>query len=573
MSRYGMVNRPTLTRARESRQGVASCPMGSFRSAPSLQFDDRLATVLSQPVRSTHDRAVRWRQLVDLVASSAGEGDRVLLEQAITVIRFDAVNISEPVRAAAARSIAGKPIPLTLLRIFAADKLSVAAPLFTSIRLTGQALASVRVVASPDVAAMLDRLFPAENAPSASAGVEAPMSSGADQLEQLNEKSAELPRHAERRDSEGSVARPLESPPESGVDLSANIGSLPSPKRVNVSDYDDLPPPLFRWESNPQGEIDWVEGAPRGALIGRSLVDTADGGAIAEQLEQALDARSPFRDCPINLGDVGAVRGSWTLGGAPVFNSSDGRFIGFRGIARRVTPELADSHSSAQTDRPVGHDALRELIHEIKTPLNAIIGFAEIIDGQYFGPAHRQYRERAAQIVGNARLLLQASDDLDFVARHQSGRFDSPAPVRVADFAFSVADHLTSLAQSRGIVLQIANNEAASANSRIDGGLAQRLIDRFAETMLKAATDGERLAGRLVATDPDLALSIDKPLALMGVENGQLLNAEYAVRQDDPSGLGFGFNLRLVNGLASLAGCRLEIGDRSISLILPLVKT
>ena len=44
-------------------------------------------------------------------------------------------------------------------------------------------------------------------------------------------------------------------------------------------------------------------------------------------------------------------------------------------------------------------DALREMVHEIKTPLNAIIGFAEIIDGQYLGPAHRRYRERAASIV------------------------------------------------------------------------------------------------------------------------------------------------------------------------------
>ena len=45
-------------------------------------------------------------------------------------------------------------------------------------------------------------------------------------------------------------------------------------------------------------------------------------------------------------------------------------------------------------------DSLRELVHEIKTPLNAIIGFAEIIDGQYLGPADRRYRERAGEIVG-----------------------------------------------------------------------------------------------------------------------------------------------------------------------------
>ena len=38
--------------------------------------------------------------------------------------------------------------------------------------------------------------------------------------------------------------------------------------------------------------------------------------------------------------------------------------------------------------------------------MNAIIGFAEIIDGQMLGPADRHYRTRAAEIVGQARLLL-----------------------------------------------------------------------------------------------------------------------------------------------------------------------
>jgi signal transduction histidine kinase len=70
-------------------------------------------------------------------------------------------------------------------------------------------------------------------------------------------------------------------------------------------------------------------------------------------------------------------------------------------------------------------EALRETIHEIKTPLNAIIGFAEIIDGQYLGPAHRNYRQRAAEIVAQARMLLAADRRSGFCsapAKPQSGR-------------------------------------------------------------------------------------------------------------------------------------------------------
>ena len=77
-----------------------------------MRFDDRLATVLSQPVGSPHDRAVRWRQLVDLVARSGGQADRGLLDKAIELIRADRAAIRQPIRAAAARSIAASPSSL-----------------------------------------------------------------------------------------------------------------------------------------------------------------------------------------------------------------------------------------------------------------------------------------------------------------------------------------------------------------------------------------------------------------------------------------------------------------------------
>ena len=128
------------------------------------------------------------------------------------------------------------------------------------------------------------------------------------------------------------------------------------------------------------------------------------------------------------------MAGEWQISGAPAFAPGDGRFIGYRGIARRGQPEPEPLAIRPAGRMPSGHDALREMIHEIKTPLNAIIGFAEIIDGQYFGPAHSRYRERAAEIVINARALLEAAEDLDFVARLQSARVSASGGT---DFAVS----------------------------------------------------------------------------------------------------------------------------------------
>jgi hypothetical protein len=125
-----------------------------------LRFDDRLATVLSQPAGSARDRAIRWRQLVDLVARSAGQGDPGLIANALATIRADGPQVDESVRAATARAIAGLAVPLALLEVFAADRLAVAVPLLAAADLDAVMAAALRASASDEVRTFLDTLAP-----------------------------------------------------------------------------------------------------------------------------------------------------------------------------------------------------------------------------------------------------------------------------------------------------------------------------------------------------------------------------------------------------------------------------
>ena len=66
-----------------------------------VRFDDRLQTVLRQPASDPRDAAVRWRQLVDLIARAGPSIDSQLLGEALNVIAGDASRIDESLRAAA----------------------------------------------------------------------------------------------------------------------------------------------------------------------------------------------------------------------------------------------------------------------------------------------------------------------------------------------------------------------------------------------------------------------------------------------------------------------------------------
>jgi hypothetical protein len=328
-------------------------------------------------------------------------------------------------------------------------------------------------------------------------------------------------------------------------------------------------PALFRWECGPGGEIEWVEGAPRGPLIGRSIaVADADEG-VDDCVERAFVIRAPFRDCLLELGDDGLMAGEWQISGAPAFAPADGRFIGYRGIARRGQPEPDPLPPLPSGRLPAGHDALREMIHEIKTPLNAIIGFAEIIDGQYFGPAHRRYRERAAEIVTNARSLLEAAEDLDFVARLQSARGTVGEGTDLASFFPSFADGLLERAAKVGVLLDVDSADSGGICT-LEPELTERLLRRFTDAILAAAAPGEHLRVRIHRFNERWGIGVTRPKSTVLAAKDDLLDPEFTIGGADRALLGLGFSLRLINGLVGIAGGGLEIGEDQFTLFVPL---
>jgi hypothetical protein len=77
-----------------------------------VRYDDRLLTVLNQPAGDRRDAAVRWRQLVDLVARAGPNSASPIVARAIDEIREQGASVDEDLRAATARAVAALPLPL-----------------------------------------------------------------------------------------------------------------------------------------------------------------------------------------------------------------------------------------------------------------------------------------------------------------------------------------------------------------------------------------------------------------------------------------------------------------------------
>jgi hypothetical protein len=511
-----------------------------------VRFDDRLRTVLAQPATDPHDRAVRWRQLVELAAKAAPEGDGDALQQAIEVIRSDSQFIDERVRTAAALGVARLAAPVELVAAFAADRLGVAAPILAGARLTASEWNRVSQGASEECRAFI-----------------ATLRSGDTRRSDERPDPAQPPigDFAQPPGSHPASPSPSISPIPSISEVVARIERLRSSRETGeggetTSNQGDEAPRLFRWECNEAGQIDWVEGAPRGALVGHSIAHSGTPGGVDRSIERAFASRAPFEDGLLELPEDAVIGGAWKISGVPAFDRASGRFSGYRGIAERSAQA---GHQGSGL--PASPTSIRELAHEIRTPLNAIIGFAEIICGEYLGPADRSYRDRAARIVAEARQLLSAVEDLDLAARLRSSDRPEPGQVSLGQLVERLIDGLRESATTRSVELD-APESIADMTAAVTSEIAERLITRMCGAAIAAAAAGEQLR-LLVDSDANHCnVSISRPESLKGTD----LHPDHDRRAGDSAML----SIRLVMGLARTAGCELEAGDNWLTLRLPI---
>jgi signal transduction histidine kinase len=535
-----------------------------------MRFDDRIATVLALPADRPDRQAAQWRQLVDLLAQRRQGWEGPVRDRAFFLLREMRDGIDPAVRRQAARALAGQAVAPDLLAFFAEDSASIAAPLFALARLdriswfallprlgpAARALLRHREDLDPAVKHALSAFGPSDFVLEKGASAEAAVDSSrpAEQGEsQIRELVARI--EAFRRERE---AHPPAAPFVPGEHAEG-----------------------FRWETGTDGIFFWVEGAPRGPLVGQSIASIAGRGhyGVDGQAAGAFEKRAPFRDARFNVAGIGAAAGDWRISGVPYFDAQRGSFLGYRGTARR--PRLDEiAHNLTRPSGVFGTqfpaDSLRQLIHELRTPLNAIIGFAEMIEGQYMGPAAAGYRGSASEIMAQARGLLGAVDDLDTAARLESRRFEAEdSQVDAVALICRLHETYERVAEQRGSRIALAIAEGLPV-ATVEPAAAERMFARLLAGTIGLAGEGETIEAAMTLEPRGdatmLRLAIDRPASIYGVEEAALLDPGYSPDGDWPGApaLGLGFALRLIRNLAEAVGGALVVDDARFALFLPV---
>ncbi len=158
--------------------------------------------------------------------------------------------------------------------------------------------------------------------------------------------------------------------------------------------------------------------APESQSAVKDYLDSLKGSGVASLLEQGREVLGQVRG-------GGLIPLSMTMGRT----QADGPnfFAVFRDLSqtRKSESELLQARRLAERAANAKSDMLARISHEVRTPLNAIIGFAEVMIGERFGAlGNERYIEYMKDIRASGERVIAIINDLLDLSRIETGKLD-----------------------------------------------------------------------------------------------------------------------------------------------------
>lgn len=371
------------------------------------------------------------------------------------------------------------------------------------------------------------------------------------------EISALVERIAQFRRARGEAPLDLERSPR------LPLGELPErPERAVTS---------FGFAADTAGRIGWATSEVASMVIGTRLFAAHPDAPESAALARAYARRQPINRAALTLQGAPAVAGDWILDAQPRF-SEEGHFTGYFGRFRRPAP------ASAKPTGPEAREAdrIRQLLHELRTPVTAVQGYAEVIQQQLFGPAPHEYRALAAAIAADAARILAGFEDLDRLARLETGAVTiEQGEADLTALVLRIAAQLEPALGPIGAGLAPDFAPTQSVLTALDAEDAEALLWRVLASLGAAAAPGEQLAVRLAPLlgprGAMVRLTCALPAALAAQDNLFAATTRTGESTINAGLFGTGFALRLARAEARAAGGGLQRAGAELELTLPLL--
>jgi PAS domain S-box-containing protein len=247
----------------------------------------------------------------------------------------------------------------------------------------------------------------------------------------------------------------------------------------------------------------------------------------------------------------------------------------FTSFIRDLSEQKAAAEASQQLEVMKRTEVLKDqflsiLSHELRTPINAILGFGSLLEDEAGPLLDDDQRHHLRTMLVSADVLLALVDDLLEMGRIQAGKFQlHPRPLNLAESVADVLAMMAPLAAQRGH--GIVNEVPAGLPVAIaDPQRVAQVLTNYLSNAIKFTPDGGTIRVRAAAQGDGLLCEVeDTGVGIAPEDMGRLfqrfgqLDTTYT-RAVKGVGLGLSISKALVEAHGGQVGVRSEAGKGTI---------
>jgi PAS domain S-box-containing protein len=336
----------------------------------------------------------------------------------------------------------------------------------------------------------------------------------------------------------------------------------------------------------------WGDAAPDGGLnyeLWRSsLLHPADVEQTEAVLKRAIAGQAPF-DTEFRIvmpeGKIRWIRAQATLrrdkNGAPEsFVGTNWDITELRALTDalraekvrllRLIDDWVEAKEAAERANRAKSAFLGTMSHELRTPMNAILGFGELLGGEFFGRLNPKQTEFVEAILdGGAHLLKLINQILD-LSQIEAGRVDvSVEPVELRQIMRSVTTTLGQMSLKYDVSLGVGDLGASIPDLAADPVRLTQALTNIGSNALKYNRPGgtanfsyrvvDGAWARIAVTDTGIGIPPDRfdevfqPFNRLGATDGAI----------EGTGIGLALTRQLVELMGGRIGFTSELGEGS----------
>jgi PAS domain S-box-containing protein len=326
--------------------------------------------------------------------------------------------------------------------------------------------------------------------------------------------------------------------------------------------------PVMIWRTDPAGRCDWVNetwcefrGLRPEQCQGDGWADAVhpeDRPRVVEGFRDALARRAPFEASYRMRRRDGQHR--WVNNRATPLFGADGALLGYLGSCLDITHRIELEHA-LEEQRKLAEEAslhktrlLSALSHDARTPLNAVVLAAQLLEVHFQGEPDPEVRECLRTISGSVRNVLDLLGDLLNLSKIDAGAL----PAEVSRFPLDqvLAECLSSVetqARMKGLAVRLEPGPLAGTVIETDRAKLKQIVCNLLSNALRYTDRGHiRLYG--ARPDDQIRIAVEDTGIGIAPDDRDRIFDEFAVL-DNPqrrAGEGTGLGLAICRRLANL---------------------